>query len=566
MATIYDSNSNICGIVVKGYSNENVETTDDSLAGKYSHYINCNVFKKNDNIGYYLPLSFNEDDKYFTYSIDGFSYTSITNSINSMDGNRCWFNYYNLMNWMNENNKWNSLWTDDQLNRGFNYVKSYQGQSEHQTDGTYISNAEPSQNYFIKPFIKHNEDYYDVNYYYYNRGKRVNTSTDMYITTESTNPSSTDITITTNNQCSFELGYNGILSGYGLTKYIESVDTTDPSGRPFWQRFFFVCIKGGFNANQSFDVTYNKSNVKVCTFDQNTGLENESNSNLSSIPLKYKKLKTDVYLVQDNHFRTFQTYADGSDYKVRISLPMVMNTTDATIMLDYMYYIFGYNSEYVYTGSNVVSEYHSDNWQDQWTNKFYLLCSSNNTNTIPHNYKFYRNNNTYTPYYDMATKMDISELTYLISDFKYVLMYDNEYWVSGTTYSNIKYTEDINEAHIFNSSADAETQKYQIDFNRPDVKMVDNNLNGYYYIEDCRRNIATQFSSYEHANTIANKMNEGGRHEYYGDYTSIYRQNYNYFTTKFATVTTNNYTTSSQNLVDIPTTRWQSLNYFIRPV
>ena len=569
MATIYDSNSNICGIVVKGYSNENIETTDSSLSGKQSRYINCIVLKKTDNIGYYLPLSFNQDNEHFTYSfnrygLNGFNYASISNNVNTMDGNRCWFNYYNLMNWMNENNKWNSLWTEDQLNRGFNYVQSYQG--VYQTDGTPITDAEPSQNYFIKPFVKHDKDYYDVKYNYYNRGKRVNASQDMYITTESTNPSSTDVTITTDEPCTFKLGYNGILSGVGLTNYIESVDTTDPSGRPFWQRFFFVCIKGGFDATNSFNVTTDKSNVKVCTFDQNTGLENASNSNLSSIPLKYKKLKTDVYLIQDDHFKTFQTYADGNDYKVRISLPMVMNTTAASITLDTMNYIYGLNSEYVYTGSNVVSEYHSNNWQDQWTNKIYMLCSGNTPN-VPQKYKFYQNNNTYTPYYDMGTKLAINEITNLISNFKYILVNsNNEYWVSGTDYSDIEYTTDISDAHIFNTSAAAAAQRLEIDYNRPDVNMIDNNLNGFYYIEDCRKYIATEFSSYSHSNTIVYKMYEGGRNEYYGDSPDIYSNSYNYYTTKFASVTTNNYTTSSQNLADIPDTKWESLNYFFTPV
>ena len=564
MATIYDSNSNICGIVVKGYSNENVETTDSSLSGNQSRYINCNILKKTDNIGYYLPLSYNKDNEYFTYSFNGFSYATIGSNHNTMDGNRCWFNYYNLMNWMNENNKWNTLWSSDQLNRGFNYLQSYQG--VHQTDGTPITDAEPSQNYFIKPFIKHDKDYYDVKYNYYNRGKRVNTSQNMYITTESTNPSSTDITITTDEPCTFKLGYNGILSGYGLTNYIESVDTTNTTGRPFWQRFFFVCIKGGFDTTNSFNITTDKSNVKVCTFDQNTGLENASNSNLSSIPLKYKKLKTDVYLVQDEHFKTFQTYADDNDYKVRISLPMVMNTTAATITLDTMNYIYGSNSEYVYTGSNVVSEYHSNNWQDQWTNKIYMLCSGNTPN-VPQKYKFYQNNNTYTPYYDMGTKLAINEITNLISNFKYILVNSfNEYWVSGTDYSDIEYSNDISDAHIFNTSADAATQRLEIDYNRPDVNMIDDNLNGFYYIEDCRKYIATEFSSYSHANTIVYKMYEGGRNEYYGDSPDIYNNSFNYYTTKFASVTTTNYTTSSQNLVDIPVTRWQSLNYFFTPV
>lgn len=565
MATIYDSNSNICGIVVKGYSNEKIETNDSALSGKWSKYINCNVFKKDDNIGYYLPLSFNEDNEYFTYSINGFSYNSIANNINAMDGNRCWFNYYNLMNWMNENDKWNSLWSEDQLNRGFNYVKSYQG--VHQTDGAYITNADANQYYFIKPFIKHYEDYYDENYIYYNRGKRVNSSQDMYITTESTSLGSTDVTITTDDPCSFKLGYNGILSGYGLTKYIESVDTTNATGRPFWQRFFFVSIKGGFNAGTSYDVTQNKSNVKVCTFDQNTGLENESNSNLSSIPLKYKKLKTDVYLVQDDHFRTFQTYADGNDYKVRISLPMVMNTTEATIMLDYMYYIYGYNTDYVYTGSNVVSEYHSDNWSAQWTDKCYLWIYSNNTR-FQGEYNYYNSaTNNYTPYYDMGTKMNKDEISSLSSRFNCILVNsDGEYWVSGYTYSDTKYTENINEATIFESSAIANETRERIINNTPDIYIIDENKNRFFAIEDCRRNISTEFSSYEHANTIVNKMNEGGRHEYIGDHAHIYNQNYNYFTTKFATVTTNNYTTSSQNLVNIPSTKWLSLNYFFTPV
>jgi hypothetical protein len=167
----------------------------------------------------------------------------------------------------------------------------------------------------------------------------------------------------------------------------------------------------------------------------------------------------------------------------------------------------------------------------------------------------------------MGTKLAINEITNLISNFKYILVNSfNEYWVSGTDYSDIEYSNDISDAHIFNTSADAATQRLEIDYNRPDVNMIDDNLNGFYYIEDCRKYIATEFSSYSHANTIVYKMYEGGRNEYYGDSPDIYNNSFNYYTTKFASVTTTNYTTSSQNLVDIPVTRWQSLNYFFTPV
>ena len=455
----------------------------------------------------------------------------------------------------------------------------------------------------------------------------------MYITTESTNPSSTDVTITTDEPCTFKLGYNGILSGVGLTNYIESVDTTDPSGRPFWQRFFFVCIKGGFDATNSFNVTTDKSNVKVCTFDQNTGLENASNSNLSSIPLKYKKLRNDVYLVQDDHYRTFQTYSDTNKYvivktdryggqsyyngapytfdqsswtadktratqfntyeepswwsscesychgqscnanitgatdtySVKLSLPLVMNGYNGNITMDRTIYITGANGT-VYTGTNVVDDY----VPGKFTNAINVFCSGSHSDSrFETNLKYYNKTDaSWSVYANEGSKLSNQELTNLLNGYKYILYFnDGEYWVSGNTWSNVEWTSNLNNAHVFNTYSDAQAQQEACQMST-EISIIDNNRTGFYHVLNYHYLNATMFSSYSDASDMVTKMQQGGpggNNDY--EYSpGICDYSFQTYYTIYATNNNSTNTTSSVNMSDIPETRWLSLNYFFTPV
>ena len=638
MATIYDKNGDICGIVVKGNSNDNIETTDSSLSGNWYRYINCNIFKKTDtDIGYYLPLSFNEHNfdstkpnNYFTYYINGFTYSDVANNYTT-SGQRRWFNYYDLMTWMNENNKWNSFWTDDQLSRGYNYISSYHG--AHPENTTFICNACKNQSYFIKPGIKHNAESYDIKYHYYNSSKQINeNAANLYATTMANTTSSTDVTVTASCIQRFKLGYNGILSGYGLTKYIESVDTTDPSGRPFWQRFFWVALKGGYNSSESYNST-EKTNVKVCTFDQNTGLENASNSNLSSIPLKYKKLRNDVYLVQDDHYRTFQTYSDTNKYvivktdryggqsyyngapytfdqsswtadktratqfntyeepswwsscesychgqscnanitgatdtySVKLSLPLVMNGYNGNITMDRTIYITGANGT-VYTGTNVVDDY----VPGKFTNAINVFCSGSHSDSrFETNLKYYNKTDaSWSVYANEGSKLSNQELTNLLNGYKYILYFnDGEYWVSGNTWSNVEWTSNLNNAHVFNTYSDAQAQQEACQMST-EISIIDNNRTGFYHVLNYHYLNATMFSSYSDASDMVTKMNQGGpggNNDY--EYSpGICDYSFQTYYTIYATNNNSTNTTSSVNMSDIPETRWLSLNYFFTPV
>ena len=569
MATIYDSNSNICGIVVKGYSNENIETTDSSLSGKWSKYINCNLFKKDDynDIMLYIPLSFNLNrssssapNQYFNYSFSQDDYASYYN--NEINYNSCvWFNCYDLMTWMNDNGKWSSLWTDDQLNRGYGYLSSHQGVNH--SDTSTIAQASPSQDNFLKPNIVHTNTGYAVNYHYYVNSYKLNSTTPNNIsaTSYTNNISSTDIHITADAQMSFKLGYNGIISGIGLDDYIKSVDTTDPSGRPFWQRFFFVSIKGGFDSNESYN-NKRKANLKLCTFDQNTGLENESNSNLSSIPIKYKKLRNNVYLIQDDHFKTFQTYEDGNYFSVNISLPIIMNTSTANFITDRVNYIQGNNdhSGWVYTGTNNIDEYVAG----KWTNKLYTFCSGENPYTDV--VLFYNSaENKFVRYYSEATKYTLDEINTKLSTYKYMLYENNRYWVTGNQ-PNVTWTNDLSGATIFNTSAEAEAVRQSFTYNQPNVGITDVNKTGVYtYMGNYNMN-ATMFSSTADANAIISKMYETAGSEGHNYHPSVYTNGHESYNTRYFTNIKSDSTTSSVNMSDIPLVKLLSLNYFIRPV
>lgn len=642
MSTIYDKNKNLCGILVKGYDNPEIEQTDSALSGKYSQYINCNIFKNTDtDVGYYLPLTFNEKNfdsskssHYFCYYITNFSYDSIANNYETVDGTKCWFNFYNLMTWMNQHEKWNTLWSDDLLSRGYNYLSSYQG--VYPEENYYICNANRAQDTFIKSNIQHNKEYYDVKYCYYNNAKKINNNIEeLYITSSGVNTSSTDVTITSDKISRFRLGYNGILSGNGLTKYIESVDTTDSSGLPFWQRFFFVSIKGGFDASESYAVKTSKSNLKVCTFDQNTGLENENLSNLSSIPLKYKKLRNNVYLVQDNNFKIFNTYDSenqyiikrdyhgviqyyngnldsydthywttnieesthfsaingpewyneiiaesqinnynptiigaSNNYKVKISLPMIMSASNANINLDRCIYITGNNGN-VYTGTNITANYTTGHF-----NNDVLFCSGDwfsIDDSSSDNKLFFYNitEHNFTPYYNFATFLSNSEITDLLDNYKFILAKNqNEYWISGYDYS-ATYTNNISIAHKFNTSAEAENERQNFNDDIPSISIIDRNNNGFYKILNIQYPKATMFSSYAEASNLLNKMYDFGEAQTIGNVGIIDKETSStnfFYNTKFSTNNTNNWSTSSNNLTEIPNTTWLSLNYFFTPL
>ena len=644
MATIYDKNKDICGIIVQGNASERVEAVDSALSGKYSKFINVNIIKANDKYDYYLPLNFNENrfsnlsaNKYFNYSIDNYSYSGPANNTKLYNDEWCWFNNFDFHKWMNDNDKWSTLFSDELVSRGYNYLSSCIGAGN---GNQYMCNTLKNQNHFIKPSLKHDETSYDVKYNYYNTAYKTNDNAlSLYITTRATDTSSTDVTISSTRETNFNLGYNGILSGNGLTNYIESVDTTDTTGRPFWQRFFFVSIKGGYNALNSYNVTYQKTNTKLCTFDQNTGLENETNPYLNSIPLKYKKLRNDVYLVQDDNFKSFKTYptlgysvikrisrmgdvsyyngapqindmedpnlwtssvedathfstepgwltvevkqqyeadhtcsllftAGNDEYSVKISLPVVLNTTTATFWMEQLYYITA-NNDYVYTGTNNVADYTTGHW----SNKIYSFFSADSPTILfatPETIKYYNRQGDFVNHFNPSYFMDLNEISYELSDttkYKWVLYYEGYggYWVSGFD-SQATYSENLtNDVHVFATSADAYATREQFNNNAPDIVAIDGNKTNkvffsYVYLNKMQ---ATMFSSYNDASNIINKMYREDPDDIPPGATSVgvyVNGNETYYSFYF----NNTCPTAGYSYVEIPQVKWLSLNYFFK--
>ena len=644
MATIYDKNKDICSIIVKGYPSDRVESVDSALSGKYNKYINVNVIKANDKYDYYLPLSFNENhfntgsaNQYFNYNIDNYSYYGPPNNSKLYNDEWCWFNNFDFHKWLNDTGKWSTIFSDELVSRGYNYLSSYFGAGN---GNPFMCNALKNQEYFIKPALKHNESYYDVKYNYFNTAYKTNdNAADLYITTRASDTSSTDVTVSSTVETNFKLGYNGILSGTGLTDYIESVDTTDTSGRPFWQRFFFVSIKGGYNASDSYNVTTYKTNTKLCTFDQNTGLENEANPYLNSIPLKYKKLRNDVYYVQDDNYKSFKTYpssgryvikrtsrvgdvsyykgapqfndmedanywtssieeatqfstepdwltvevmqqyeenhhcslsftSSSNEFRVKISLPVVMNTTTASVFADKTYYITATN-DYVYTGTNNVSEYTTGHW----TNKIYSFFSADEPEILfatPGTIKFYNRQGEFVEHFNPSYFMDKNEIYYELSNtskYKWVLYYRGfgGYWVSGFD-TQATFSENLtNDVHVFATSADAYTTREQFNVNIPDIVAIDSNkTNKVFFSYDYKENMqATMFSSYNDAGDIIGKMYQADPDDippgatnvgvYNGGCVSYYSYYFN-----------NNCPTAGYSYSEIPPVKWLSLNYFFK--
>ena len=641
MATIYDKNKNICGIIVKGNENWRVETSDSAISGKYSNFINLNILKQEEPFSYYLPLSFNtnyynsnEPNQYFNYSINSYTFSNVANNSNLLNNERCWFNNEAYHKWMNANGGWSSMFDPVLLDRGFDTLKSQHGVVSN--DGTYICYADKNQPYFIKPQLKHNESSYDIKYNYFNIAYKTNTNAkDMYITTQANNTSSTDITFnSTNYSVQFKLGYNGIISGDKLTDYIESVDTTNSTGRPLWQRMFFVAIKGGYNANNSYDHSVTKTNIKLCTFDQNTGLENESDPYLNSIPIKYKKLHKDVYLIQDNNFKTFQTYPTtgkyvikkttqtgdeyyycgvplfnymeddnywttnlseatqlteipgwytdnvvtlyeqnhhcsliytgyGNEYSVKISLPVIMNSTTATLSINQIYYITGSNG-YAYTGTNDISQYETG----KWSNRTCYFYSANNPFTAyanPNTIKYW-NGSDFVTKFSPSYMMSEDEISYLVSDsskYKWVLYWNGDgYWVSGYD-STATYSQNLtNNVQVFNSKSDAEAEQNNFNNNIPDVCLIPaTKENEVFYNYDWQQKLmATMFTSYNAASNMVGKLYENQDYPPGGNSMNVYSNGNVGYVTKLLY---NPCTTANSNYVEIPTIRWLSLNYFI---
>lgn len=645
MATIYDKNKDICCIITKGYANDRVESTDTALSGKYNKYINVNIIKANDKYDYYLPLNFNENhfstaspNKYFNYNIDNYSYYGPANNYTLKNGEWCWFNNFDFHKWMNDNGKWTTLFSDELLSRGYNYLSSYFGAGH---GNPTMCSANKNQQYFIKPALKHNEPSYDVKYNYFNTAYKTNeNAVSLYITTRANDTSSTDVTINSTSETNFKLGYNGILSGTGLTNYIESVDTTNSSGRPFWQRFFFVSIKGGYDASDSYDITTTKTNTKLCTFDQNTGLENESNPYLNSIPLKYKKLRNDIYFVQDDNYKSFKTYptlgyyvikkttrvgdvyyysgapqfnymdedywtssledathftdepdwltvevkqryeennqcsllftASNDEYSVKISLPVVMNTTTASLYIDQIYYITATNG-YVYSGTNDVAEYTTGHW----TNKIYSLFSADKPSTVgatPNTIKFYNKQGESFNHFSPSYLMNISEISYELSNqskYKWILYGFNDgvygYWVSGFDL-NATYSEDLtNDVQVFATSADANDVREQFNTHIPDVVAIDSNKTNkvFFNYEYAATMQATMFSSNEAASSIVSKMYQANPIDAPQGSTlmGVYQNGSVSYHTQYLN---NNCPTAGCSYVEIPQVKWLSLNYFFK--
>ena len=288
-----------------GYNNylENTEVTINN----FIHPENQGSLKEPD---YYIPFRFssgtNTDPLGFvnySYANNGneFSYASLGNNYR-YNNTFCMFNFYDLMNELTTYGYLKNLFSQDQLNRGWSSTSSV-WTSEGRTDTCFF--AEKNQTTFFQTKIYGQSTVFNI------RPKKINQN-NLNISTETTSYKANEITIYSDSNTQFNLGYQMLISAQGnLKQYFDNMISGD---LPFWKKYFAVSIKGGYSSAGMYDVS-NAQCVKLCTVND-------------SLPynITCKKVSDFIYYLEDKNFKTYNLYPNSNGgYQTKISVPILMS-------------------------------------------------------------------------------------------------------------------------------------------------------------------------------------------------------------------------------------------------
>ena len=180
---------------------------------------------------------------------------------------------------MNSKHVFNDYFTTDQKNRGWT---NYTCASETNRWGSNGGAGYTYGNGYIHflNFGTNNELYYNPEPF------NVNIDTDW-----DGHQNGSSITV---NGTSFRLGFNGIISGAGLSNYFNTIQN-----KKSYNQWMILGIKGG----NKYHTTFNNTaccNIKFYAL-------NESDNDVQNYILKKREIQTDIWYVEDDNFKTFNS-------------------------------------------------------------------------------------------------------------------------------------------------------------------------------------------------------------------------------------------------------------------
>ena len=186
-------------------------------------------------------------------------------------------NYQPYKEFLNKNNVYNEKFTQDQLDHGW---IDYTCNSETNKWGTAggASFTFPNGNIHFLNFGENDKLLYNP--------LQVNVNIPINY-----NPHNNGSSITVDNTF-FRLGFNGIISGAGLSNYFNNIDNVAKQNQ-----WFPLAIKGGCGNSTTYSTTASCI-IKLYSL-------NENDNDVSNYLLKKREIKNDVWYIEDDSFKDY---------------------------------------------------------------------------------------------------------------------------------------------------------------------------------------------------------------------------------------------------------------------
>ena len=188
-------------------------------------------------------------------------------------------NFADYKNIMNTKQVFKDYFSTSQINRGWNNYACAAETNNWGPGGGCGYNYGVGYIHFLN-FGTNNELYYNPEPF------NVNIDTDLY-----GHQNGSSITV---NNTNFTLGFNGIISGAGLSNYFNTIQN-----KKVYNQWMILGIKGG----NKLSTTYNNTaccNIKFYAL-------NESDNDVQNYLLKKKEIETDIWYIEDDNFKTYNS-------------------------------------------------------------------------------------------------------------------------------------------------------------------------------------------------------------------------------------------------------------------
>ena len=534
----------------EGYNNylENTELTINN----FIHPENQGSLKEPD---YYIPFRFSSGTNteplgFVNYSYanngNGFSYASLANNYR-YNNTFCMFNFYDLMNELTTYGYLKNLFSQDQINRGWSSTSSI-WTSEGRTDTCFFAN--PNQTTFFQTKIQGQSTVFSI------KPKKINQN-NLYISTETTSYKANEITVSSNSNTQFNLGYQMLISAQGnLKQYFDNMISGD---LPFWKKYFAVSIKGGYSSAGLYDVS-NAQCVKLCTVND-------------SLPynITCKKVSDFIYYLEDKNFKTYNLYPiSNGGYQTKISVPILMAPQRPLWYFDTTaHFVARYANDgatrYYYKGPMKVADIDPSKLDTYW----YEISSSNVLYKVGNNYEisYIDENKNWVPHISAAKFDTTGALLTDAYDMDLVNFFisgtsgsTDIYYVSGDGSRETHWTRYKNQKKIFDTEQEVMTKYNSLDSNAkrylspvPTFDLKDNYK--FFYLDYFS---ATNFNETGEGTDFENIMDYMWSTAHYANLTTVTAGgNYGFSEVDFTNKT------SSVLMCEMPQVKCVALNYFI---